>query len=251
VDRARAAVLDETVTDPVPAGDAPSSTGVDPVLRWRAAADRVCDLVLAVAAETPALLEQHVPACPDWTARDLLSHMVGLATDVLDGDEPDDHNPGWTDRQVAQRRSRDVTELVAEWRAHADDLVAWMREHGSRPLNDVVIHEQDLRGALARPGARDTPELGVVRERMADRFAGKVADLPPIALVGPGWTWASAGSAEDAPTRLEADDFDLARALSSRRTEAQLRSWTVRGDVGPYLPALAGLGDLPTTPLPE
>ena len=63
-----------------------------------------------------------------------------------------------------------------------------------------------LRGALARPGARDTPELGVVRERMADRFAGRVADLPPIALVGPGWTWASAGSAEDAPTRLEADE---------------------------------------------
>ncbi|WP_201299996.1 maleylpyruvate isomerase N-terminal domain-containing protein [Nocardioides sp. AX2bis] len=240
------------MTDPVlPTPDVPSSPEPDPVLRWRAAADRVCDLVLAVASETPAVLERHVPACPDWTARDLLSHMVGLATDVLDGDEPDDHNPGWTDRQVARRKDRDVTELVEEWRAHADGLVAWMRENGSRPLNDVVIHEQDLRGALDRPGARDTPELTIVRERMADRFAGTVVDLPPIALVGPGWTWVNAGTVEEAPTRLEADDFDLARALSSRRTEAQLRSWTVRGDVGAYLPALAGLGDLPVTPLPE
>ena len=141
--------------------------------------------------------------------------------------------------------------LVAEWRAHADDLVAWMRDNGSRPLNDVVIHEQDLRGALSRPGARDTPELAVVRGRMADRFARKVTDLPPIALVGPGWTWVSEGTADGAPTRVEAGDFDLARALSSRRTAAQLRSWTVRGDVGPYLPALAGLGDLPVAPLPE
>lgn len=240
------------VTDLVPpTSDESSPAAPDPVLRWRAAADRVSDLVLAVASETPARLEQRVPACPDWTSRDLLSHMVGLATDVLDGDEPDDHNPGWTERQVAQRRDRDVTALVAEWRAHAAGLVEWMREHGSRPLNDVVIHEQDLRGALDRPGARDTPELAIVRERMADRFANKVADLPPIALVGPGWTWVSRGRADEAPTRLEADDFDLARALSSRRTEAQLRSWTVRGDVGPYLPALAGLGDLPQAPLPE
>ncbi len=240
------------VTDPVPISpDDQSPTGPDPVLRWRAAADRVCDLVLAVAAETPARLERRVPACPDWTSRDLLSHMVGLAADVLDGDEPDDHHPAWTARQVAQRRDRDVTALVAEWRGHADGLVAWMRDHGSRPLNDVVIHEQDLRGALDRPGARDTPELAVVRGRMADRFASRMADLPPVALVGPGWTWASRGRADEAPTRLEADDFDLARALSSRRTEGQLRSWTVRGDVGPYLPALAGLGALPTTPLPE
>ncbi len=236
------------VTDLVPDHAAPAP---DPVLRWRAAVDRTCDLVLAVAVETPAALERPVPACPDWTSRDLFSHMVGLGADVLAGDEPDDHDPGWTGRQVARRRDHDVVTLVAEWRALADDLVAWMRGSGSRPLNDVVIHEQDLRGALGRPGARDTPELGIVRERMVERFAARVADLPPIALVGPGWTWVGAGGADEAPTRLEADDFDLARALASRRTEAQLRSWTVRGDVGPYLPAFAGLGALPDVSLPE
>lgn len=238
------------VVTPTPSA-APTDPATDPVLRWRAAMERVCDLVLAVAVETPAALEQRVPACPDWTARDLLSHMVGLAADVLDGDEPDDHHPGWTDRQVQQRRGRDVTELVAEWRSDADRLVAWMRDNGSRPLNDVVIHEQDLRGAVGRPGARDTVELAVVRERMVDRFARGVADLPPVALVGPGWSWVSAGTLEEAPTRLEAGDFDLARALTTRRTAAQLRSWTVRGDVGPYLGAFAALGDLPVEPLPE
>lgn len=36
--------------------------------------------------------EWYVPACPDWTAHDLFSHMVGLGADVLVGDQPDDHN---------------------------------------------------------------------------------------------------------------------------------------------------------------
>lgn len=222
-----------------------------PVLAWRVTAVRVCDLVLDHAVVAPGRLEERVPACPDWTARDLLSHMVGLGADVLAGDEPDDHHPGWTARQVEARRDRDVADLVAEWRSLADDLVAWMEQHGSRPLNDVVIHEQDLRGALGRPGARDTPELGIVRQRMAGRLADAVADLPPIALVGPGWAWVSTGGVAQAPTRLEADDFDLTRALMTRRTEDQLRSWTVRGDVGPYLGAFAALGDLPGRPLPE
>jgi len=237
----------------------PAAAPTDPVASWRVASERVCDLVLAAATDAPAMLERYVPACPDWTARDLLSHMVGLASDVLDGDEPDDHHPGWTARQVEQRRGRDVTTLVAEWRSLADALVGWMRENGSRPLNDVVIHEQDLRGALGRPGARDTPELAVVRERMAARFAARLADRvaervaerEPVALVGPGWSWVSAGSVQDAPTRLEADDFDLARALMSRRTADQLRSWTVRGDVGASLGDFAALGDLPDEPLPE
>ncbi len=236
------------VTDPGPRAAADPA---DPVLRWRAAVDRVCDLVLAAAEESPAAVQRRVPACPDWTVRDLLSHMVGLGADVLDGDEPDDHDAGWTGRQVTRRQGRDVATLVGEWRALRDDLATWMGEHGTRPLNDVVIHEQDLRGALDRPGARGAPEVAIVRRRMADRFADRVVDLPPIALVGPGWTWVSHGPPDAAPTRVEADDFDLARALASRRTEAQLRSWTVRGDVGPYLAAFAGLGALPTSALPE
>ncbi len=52
-------------------------------------------------------------------------------------------------------------------------------------------------------------------------------------------------------TRLEASGFDLARAVASRRTADQLAAWTVHGDVAPYLPAFAGLGDLPGEPLPE
>ena len=221
---------------------------VDPVQAWRDAFDRVCALVERL---DPAAFATMVPACPDWTVRDLLSHMVGLGADVLAGDEPDDHNSAWTQRQVAARRGRPGADLLAEWRGLAEPLMAWMREHGSRPLNDVVIHEQDLRGAVGVVGGRDSDGLRIVRDRMAGRFARALDGLPPVALVSGEWTWCSQGEVGDAVVVVEAAAFDLARALTSRRTADQLRSWTRRGDVAPYLAAFATLGPLPTAPLPE
>ena len=50
---------------------------------------------------------------------------------------------------------------------------------------------------------------------------------------------------------LRAPDFELARALVGRRSAAQMRGWTVLGDVTPYLPAFALLGALPEADLTE
>ena len=227
---------------------------VDAVEEWSRAQQRVIDLVADL---PPERAELRVPACPDWTVRDLLSHMVGLGVDVVAGDEPDDHNETWTGRQVTSRRGHDVAALVAEWQAVADPLRDWMRANNVRPLGDVIIHEQDLRGALGVPGGQDSDGVGAIRERFAGgRFAPRVADLPPIALVGDTWTWVSRGSADPnavdrAEVVLRASDFDLARALVTRRSANQLKSWTVRGDVTPYLDAFAMLGPLPTTDLTE
>ena len=221
---------------------------MDLIDEWARAQARVIALVAPLTAEQAAV---RVPACPDWTVRDLFSHMVGLGADVVAGDEPDDHNAMWTGRQVETRRGHDVAALVAEWQAVAEPLRAWMRANTVRPLNDVLIHEQDLRGALGVPGGQDTEGWTVIRERFTDRLAGRVTDLPPIALVADSWTWASSVSPDDAAVVLRAPDFELARALVTRRSANQLRSWTVRGDVGPYLDAFAMLGPLPTTDLTE
>lgn len=221
---------------------------MDGIAEWGRAQQRVIELVEGA---TPEQVRSRVPATPDWTVRDLFSHMVGLGADVADGDEPDDHNEEWTARQVESRRDHDVAALVAEWRAVAEPLRAWMAEHGTRPLGDVVIHEQDLRGALGVPGAQDTAGLHAIRELFAPRFADRVADLPPIALLGPTWRWATDGAPDAAPVAVAAPDFDLARALLSRRSAAQLRAWTVRGDVTPYLDGFAVLGSLPDADLHE
>jgi uncharacterized protein (TIGR03083 family) len=221
---------------------------VDAVEEWSRAQQRVIDLVADL---PPDRAEVTVPACPAWTVRDLLSHMVGLGVDVVAGDEPDDHNDAWTGKHVTERAGRDVAALVAEWQAVAEPLRAYMRTTSPRPLGDVIIHEQDLRGALGVPGGQDTEGLRSIRDRFAGRFAGRVTDLPPIALVGDAWAWTSRGGADDAAVVVRAPDFDLARALQTRRSAAQLRGWTTRGDITPYLDAFAMLGPLPSADLSE
>jgi uncharacterized protein (TIGR03083 family) len=233
---------------PVVAGS-PAVDSVDGIAEWTRAQQRVIALVAGLPAERASTT---VPACPDWTVRDLLSHMVGLGADVVAGNEPDDHNEAWTAQQVAARRDRDVDALVAEWEDLAEPLRAWMAEHGTRPLGDVTIHEQDLRGALGEPGGQDTPAMAAMRDRFVGRLEARLAaDLPPLALVGQQWSWCSAGEPVDAAVEIRASDFDLARALVTRRSAAQLRSWTTRGDVEPYLDAFAILGSLPERDLSE
>lgn len=222
---------------------------MDGIAEWSRAQQRVIALVGGLAPERAATT---VPACPDWTVRDLLSHMVGLGADVVAGNEPDDHNEEWTAQQVAARRDRDVDALVAEWEELAEPLRAWMAKHGTRPLGDVTIHEQDLRGALGEPGGQDTPAMAAMRERFVERLAARLdPDLPPIALVGREWSWCSAGEVADAAVEVRAPEFELARALVARRSAAQLRHWTTRGDVEPYLDAFATLGALPERDLRE
>jgi uncharacterized protein (TIGR03083 family) len=221
---------------------------VDLIDEWARAQARVIALVAPLTAEQAAT---RVPACPDWTVRDLFSHVVGLGADVVAGDEPDDHNASWTQNQVATRRDHDVAALVTEWEGVGPHLQEWMRAHNTRPLSDVIIHEQDLRGALGAPGGKDSGGVAAIRDRFLPRFGAKVADLPPIALVGDGFAWASHGDPDDAAVVVRASDFDLARALVTRRSERQLRSWTTRGDVGPYLGGFALLGALPSADLTE
>ena len=217
---------------------------MDPVEEWAAAQQRVSALVVGL---DGAAADARVPATPDWSVHDLLAHMIGLDADVLAGDEPDDHNAAWTQRQVDERRERSVAELVAEWTELAPRLEQWMRDNSPRPLGDVIIHEQDLRGALGVPGAQDTPGLQAIRDRMAGQFADGVTGA--LTLQGERWSWSS--DADGPRTVVSASDFDLARALMARRSAAQLQSWTTSGDVGPYLEAFATLGALPDTDLHE
>ncbi|OLM18370.1 MULTISPECIES: maleylpyruvate isomerase N-terminal domain-containing protein [unclassified Pseudonocardia] len=226
----------------------PLVSGIDEIEEWTRAQRRVIDLVRDLPLSRS---EQRVPACPDWTVRDLFSHMVGLGADVVRGDEPEDHHEGWTARQVEQRRDHDVATLVGEWESLTGPVREWMAAHTTRPLGDVIIHEQDLRGALGEPGAQHTPGLHALREKFAGRFGGGLGDLPPIALIGDGWRWVSRGDEADAAVAIRTTDFELARALVTRRSAAQLRSWTERGDVAPYLGAFALLGSLPDRDLTE
>lgn len=211
-------------------------------MEWVHAQARVVELVEGL---SPEALEVRVPACPGWTAQELLAHMIGVDADILAGNGDDGDLDGWTQAHVDARQGQDLAALVAEWTALTVPVEEWMRANNTRPLGDVIVHEQDLRGALDVPGARETDGLAALRDRMADGFDQAVsgAGLAPVHLVSDTWTHET-GSGEPGLV-LTASEFDLTRALMTRRSASQLRSWVTAGDVEPYLASFAALGDLP------
>jgi uncharacterized protein (TIGR03083 family) len=192
-----------------------------------------------------------VAACPGWTVHDVVAHLVGSVADVLAGRMDGVGSPAWTAAQVDARRDAPIAEMLAEWHAAAPQFEDTLRAIGGQlaalGVADAWNHEQDLLGALGRPGSNDP----AVELTAVEGYAPMV-----------GGTWATAGVA---PLRIQVGDahvlsgdgapgatvtgtpYELARALAGRRTETQLRALIWDGDADPYVEVLASMG--PVEPL--
>jgi hypothetical protein len=225
-----------------------------------------------------ALTEAPVPACPVWRARDVVAHLTGVCADVLAGNLDGMTTDAWTDAQVAARRDCPLSDVIVEWddvgpkfAAMLDDLPGW---YGTQVVADINVHEQDLRGALNAPGARDSAglrqSLGFLVTVLLDSGAN-ARGVGPIEVVADDQSWvvgtaheagadrdaalanaivtkATPAPATEAPAiRLEASGFELFRALTGRRSPAQIRQLGWSGDPEPYL-GLFGLGPFSLRP---
>ena len=187
-----------------------------------------------------------VPACPDWSVRDLIAHLTGVCTDILSGNLEGSATDRWTAAQVKVRRDRDLAEILAQWdeagsqiAAMLDDFPGW---YGHQLIADITVHEHDIRGAIDRPGARDADEISIALD-----FAVQVIFHSALAAYGLGplevglgdrrWVvgggdsptgdreaWrAVAESKEPEPAagppvgRVAADPFEFFRAVTGRR----------------------------------
>jgi uncharacterized protein (TIGR03083 family) len=194
-----------------------------------------------------------VPACPAWSVKDLLAHVTGIAADLGAGRRPDGDTQAWVDRQIAERSSVPLADVVEEWAQVAPQFEAMIAERPSRLWGltyDTVVHEHDLRNAIHRPGARDSSgvqvaaELGLALVDMDLRrlglpaFRARFADREVVAGEG------------DVQLELTADAFECLRLLGSRRTVDEVRAAPFVGDLDLYLPGLAHM-DMPTASLEE
>lgn len=222
----------------------------DSVRAYTAARQRMTALVRDAA---PEHLQRAVPACPDWDVRQLLAHAVGVAADVAAGRIEGAGSDRWTAAQVAARQDADVAALLAEWEQLAPALAEALRAteamQAAQVVFDLSTHEHDLRGALGRPGARDsdgvevgwtwaTTVLGMLRDGYGEGA---------LVLTTPDGTATTCGAG--APTSgVTADRFELFRAMTGRRSAAQVAGWAWTGE-----PAVERLCLLPAraTPLVE
>jgi uncharacterized protein (TIGR03083 family) len=186
-----------------------------------------------------------VPSCPAWTVHDLCAHLTGVPAALVARDNPPPgDNQEWVDRQVAARADRDLTELLDEWDAVGPAFEGLMRKlpraFGGL-VYDAVAHEHDLRGALGRPGARDT--AGVLASvdllmAMVERDLTAEGPTPGTLRVRAGEREWVVGQGEPVVS-LTTTPFEAMRLLGSRRSRDQIVAAPWDGDVEPFIAALA------------
>ncbi len=182
-----------------------------------------------------------VPCCPDWTVSQVVSHTTGVCADILAGNIAGAGTDPWTEVQVDTRRGRSLEEVLVEWEQLGPKVEAALAG-GLLPdqlLADTVTHEQDLRGAFARPGYRDDPGLIAGLRFLFDGLAGlDQSALPPLNLVS-GPYEGLIGNGEPQAT-LTVEPFELMRSFTGRRSLEQIRAYDWGGaEPSPWLPVFS------------
>ncbi|MEU5648848.1 maleylpyruvate isomerase family mycothiol-dependent enzyme [Streptomyces pseudogriseolus] len=147
--------------------------------------------------------------CPGWSVRDVVSHVIGLDSEMYGDPRPihtlprdlfhvtNDHQR-YMEMQVDVRRHHTAPEMTSELELmiirRNRQLRNESRDPGTKvrgPLGteltleesmrrhafDVWAHEQDLRTALGRPGNLDSPGAHVARDVLLGELPRVVADL--------------------------------------------------------------------------
>lgn len=174
---------------------------------------RVIDLLRSTPEDRGDLM---VPACPDWTVRQLVGHLVGVPEDILTGNMDGVTTPAWTAAQVLRHEGKTLRQLADSLESTGqvfDDVLPMIPEPvNSQMVMDAVTHELDLRDALGDSGARDSAAVDVALGWLQFAFVTQMpaGTFDPFAVGG-----------------LSA--YELLRSLTGRRTKAEMDSMGLDG----------------------
>ncbi len=200
---------------------------------YRTARLRITELVLSLDDDE---LARAVPACPGWTVHDVVSHITGVADDALNGRMDGVATDPWTAAQVERSRGTSTEDLLERWSEQAAVFESFPLP--PQAVIDLTTHEQDIRGAIDQPGARDTDEVQFAFELVVQRA---VEVVPGLRVEADGVVYGR----EDATSTLRGDRFVLYRAMMGRRSPAQLRALDWGGEPPAEIEAVAVFGPAP------
>ncbi|HMG25892.1 MAG TPA: maleylpyruvate isomerase family mycothiol-dependent enzyme [Acidimicrobiia bacterium] len=183
-------------------------------------------------------LERRVPAAPDWRVRDVVAHLSGVTADINAGNLDGVATDAWTARQVDARRDWSLDRLLEEWDTEAAKVEAVMATVPEVAMGqmtmDAATHEQDIRGGLERPGARDCDAVAIgfdwgvaLLASMADQ-----ADTTLLIETDAGSAMAGSGARQ---VGLRVERYELFRTMTGRRSADQIRAFDWDGEPAPEL----------------
>lgn len=195
------------------------------------------DAIISLVSEA----NQHanVPACPEWTIRDLLGHQVGVVEDAVAGNLDDLGQPHWTAAQVQRHTHHDLDGVKHAWdKAIARSGDAWP-QIAEACIPDIAIHEFDIRGAVGNTEDRTSPIIFAA----FDLFAGflnesfREMNLPALRIVADDRT-VVLGEGEP-QLELRTSQHEFTRFVTGRRSPAQMRAMDWSGDSAGWLDHLS------------
>jgi uncharacterized protein (TIGR03083 family) len=215
-----------------------------PYQRTRA---RVSTLLLDADADD---LARTVPACPEWSVRDLAAHLVGIPAALSEGRLPTGDVNAWLQEIVDERRDDGIDALVDEWPTLDGTIEPMLRGGGGLMFADLAVHEHDLRAALGRAD-HAAMEIDPLVTFAVEFIATPATDAGLGALVveHDGMRWQSHDA--DPGWTLHVEPWEATRALYSRRTAAELRALPADGDAEPYIALIQAHLPLPEHSLGE
>lgn len=179
-------------------------------------------------AATPEQLAAIAPATPEWTVKDVLGHMAGVPTDVLAGRTDGIASDAWTAAQVERYRDADLEAVIAEWdeaSATVEPMIADFGVMAGQAIADVVTHEHDVRHALDAIGARDSDAVFIGSAWCAQWIGQRAAEGDGGTLRVETDLWSHTFGDGEPTTTLRTSAFEVLRAATGRRSEAQIAAY--------------------------
>lgn len=200
--------------------------------------ERICAL-LPDTADSP--WATSVPACPGWTIRDVVAHLTAVAEDWADRTLTGAPTDEQTAEHVARFTGRSTTRLLEAWTAATTRLQHMAASDGlNPPLGDITCHEHDIRGALDRPGARESAAVW----HTSDRLIPMLQPSRPVRITVEDGEYLC-GPAEGPELSLSTTRFEAVRWRTGRRSRAQLAAMKWSGDPAPIIDELYLFGPTP------
>ncbi len=168
------------------------------------------------------------PCTPEWTVRDVLSHVAGVSIDIVDGNVEGAATDPWTAAQVGRWRDTPVDELIERWNTAIGPAADGIEAFGQPlPIFDCHSHEHDVRTAVGRPGNRDSEAMNVIVDALLHHDFGRpltidCTDRAAVTNEGEGESLQLSG----------VTGFEVARSRLGRRSRRQVESWDWSESIG-------------------
>lgn len=183
-----------------------------------------------------------VQACPGWTVRDTVAHLLGTLADISAGKIEESASDDWSDGHIERAKDRTVSDLAAEWHVRSNTTPGIFEHYGAVLVADLVTHEFDIKQAIGNTQGRDLQVVRTVALFYLNALdqAWREDEVPPLRVLTE--TSALDIGGENPDVSVEMSWWEIGRVVSGRRSIDQVKALEWSSDPAPWLDHLFVFG---------